>query len=220
MNKIYISGHISGLDNEVSFNIFLEASIVLNTIGFNIVNPMIEIPFEEGKEWEQYMIEDINLLLECDDIFMLSNWINSSGAIIEKYISKELGLNVLYEGTDVIMKFPAGIKEKMKKLCILVLTEFEEIHLSIILSALSKLEKDIIKSEIKTPEIVQEEMDVLPKEIQDNLDSKQKLVCKMSDELDVNHCEKFHNCVGCTYLEIRNKTTKDDFYRSSSDDVS
>jgi len=46
------------------------------------------------------MKEDVKALCECDEIFMLSNWIDSKGAIIEHTIAMYLGLKVCYEAVS------------------------------------------------------------------------------------------------------------------------
>lgn len=43
------------------------------------------------------MKEDVKALCDCDEIFMLSNWTDSKGAIIEHTIAMYLGLKVSYE---------------------------------------------------------------------------------------------------------------------------
>jgi hypothetical protein len=43
------------------------------------------------------MKEDIKALCDCDQIFMLSNWVDSKGAIIEHAIAMYLGIKVIYQ---------------------------------------------------------------------------------------------------------------------------
>jgi len=96
--KIYISGCISGIEKEAE-KIFNEAEIYLKKKFPNaeIFNPMKEFPFIEGKTWEQYMLDDIKLLFNCDTIFMLNNYHFSRGAKIELSISINTEKKIIYQ---------------------------------------------------------------------------------------------------------------------------
>ena len=92
--KIYISGKITGLDADVAFKNFEEAEQFLLKQNFVPVNPLKEI--EATDDWELAMVQDIKLLFGCDGIFMLSNWMYSKGARIEKAIAEVLDKPVLH----------------------------------------------------------------------------------------------------------------------------
>jgi len=47
---------------------------------------------------------DIKALVSCDSIFMLDNWLDSKGAIIEYKIAKMLGLEIQYEKKPNLIK--------------------------------------------------------------------------------------------------------------------
>lgn len=93
--KIYISGKISGIENEAP-ELFAKAERWLRANGFETVNPMT-LSHQHDKSWRSYMKEDINALFECDCIYMLSNWKDSKGATLEHTIAEGLGLMILYE---------------------------------------------------------------------------------------------------------------------------
>lgn len=93
--KIYISGKISGIENE-ALELFQKAEKELQEKGFETVNPMA-LNHKHDKSWHSYMKEDVKALCDCDEIFMLSNWVDSKGAIIEHTIAMYLGLKVHYE---------------------------------------------------------------------------------------------------------------------------
>lgn len=93
--KIYISGKISGIENEAT-ELFAKAEAELLANGYETVNPMT-LNHQHDKSWNSYMKEDVKALCECDEIFMLSNWIESEGAIIEHTIAMHLGIAVSYE---------------------------------------------------------------------------------------------------------------------------
>jgi hypothetical protein len=85
MKRIYLSGPISGLPLEEAQQNFAEAQSSLEGAlpGVEIVNPMVANPHVEGKSWEQYMVEDLELLRGCDFICMLPGWEFSKGARLE-----------------------------------------------------------------------------------------------------------------------------------------
>ena len=95
--KIYISGAISGLETAVAFQNFERAEDLLRERGHEPVNPMKKVSEQEGKSWEEYMKEDIPIMLECDGIFMLSNYHGSRGARLELYVAEALGMEVMHE---------------------------------------------------------------------------------------------------------------------------
>lgn len=95
--KIYISGKISGIENE-AHAIFQRAENELKQLGFEPINPMA-LNHEHDKSWHSYMKEDVKALCDCNAIYMLSNWADSKGAIIEHTIAMYLGLDVIYEST-------------------------------------------------------------------------------------------------------------------------
>lgn len=93
--KIYISGKITGIENEAR-ELFAKAEKKLKEEGFETVNPM-KLNHNHDRSWHSYMKEDVKALCECDEIFMLSNWIDSTGAFIEHTIAMYLGIKVRYE---------------------------------------------------------------------------------------------------------------------------
>ena len=94
--KIYISGQISGLTRPEYVANFLEAARLLNAQGYDVVNPLFN-GVDATQPWQVHMKADIRLLIECDAIFMLSNWELSNGATLEREIAKGLGLRIEYE---------------------------------------------------------------------------------------------------------------------------
>lgn len=93
--KIYISGKISGIE-EIAPKLFCEAAYVLRKQGFEVVNP-ITINHDHDLSWESYMKADIKEMCDCQAIYMLSNWYNSKGAIIEHDLAKKLKFRMIYE---------------------------------------------------------------------------------------------------------------------------
>ena len=102
--KIYISGKITGLNMDYVDKKFKESEDLLKILGYeNIINPHKLHPFIEGKKWEEYLIDDIKLLFECDVIYLQDDWGLSKGARLEYVIAKELGLKVLFENNFKII---------------------------------------------------------------------------------------------------------------------
>ena len=99
--KIYISGKITGLDPEHARAMFDEAEDWINIHGHEPVNPMQKVSEQAGYTWEQYMLEDIALLFDCDGILLLHNWQDSKGARIERAICEVLGKSIFYQETPI-----------------------------------------------------------------------------------------------------------------------
>ena len=96
MEKIYISGKITGLDEHEAFKMFDEAENELIIQGYEVVNPM-NIEHNHDKSWLNYMRTDIKALMECDCVYALNNWHYSRGAKIEVNLAKKLGMKVIYQ---------------------------------------------------------------------------------------------------------------------------
>ena len=96
--KAYISGKITGLPPSDVKAKFDAADRLLTSMEFEVVNPY-KIAMENEREytWNQYMVNDIALLLECDAILMLDNWEDSNGAKIEHFIAKTVDIAIMYE---------------------------------------------------------------------------------------------------------------------------
>lgn len=96
MEKIYISGKITGLEENEAYELFAKAEKELQSKGFEVVNPMT-IEHNHDKSWLNYMKTDIKALMECDAIYMIHNWETSKGAKIERQLAIDLGMKVIYQ---------------------------------------------------------------------------------------------------------------------------
>ena len=94
--KIYISGKITGLDIEVSKQYFQTVEDELLKNGHTPINPWKVLPFHPDHSWNDYMAEDIKVLMTCDAILMLENWTDSKGAKVEHALAEKLGLQMYY----------------------------------------------------------------------------------------------------------------------------
>ena len=96
--RIYVSGKISGLPYDEVKTRFDDCQALLESIGFEVVNPLTMGLNQEAK-WEQHMVKDIELLLSCDSIYMMDNWTESTGAGIEYDIAIRIGMDVWFESS-------------------------------------------------------------------------------------------------------------------------
>lgn len=92
--NVYISGRITGLSFDEVEQMFDKAEKRLTDTGFTPVNPL-KNGLSRSSTWEEHMKRDIAMLLECDAIYILSNWKESRGAALERHIAKELGLMII-----------------------------------------------------------------------------------------------------------------------------
>ncbi len=95
MEKIYISGKITGLSIDEAMDNFCKAEFKMSDY-FEVVNPL-KIEHNHDKSWLNYMKNDIKALMDCDAIYMLSNWTDSRGAEIERRIAIDLGMKIIYQ---------------------------------------------------------------------------------------------------------------------------
>ena len=100
--KIYVSGKISGLPFADVQDRFDGAEALLNEIGFEVVNPL-KNGLDKNRPWNEHLCRDIELLLPCDAIYMMDNWIDSTGASIEYDIAVRTGKEVLFESNVIIL---------------------------------------------------------------------------------------------------------------------
>lgn len=91
---IYISGKITGLDDYAEK--FSAAKKYLIGLGLTVINP-VECDHSKNKDWHEFMITDLKYLFQCDAIYMLNNWSESTGARIEHFIAQETGMKIFYQ---------------------------------------------------------------------------------------------------------------------------
>jgi hypothetical protein len=110
--KIYISGKISGLQEAEYKENFARAEELLQAKGYQVTNPL-KNGVSSGEHWRTHMKQDINLLLDCDVIYMLENWEKSEGAALERHIASALGITVLYEREPKYRDVKKAIEDSM-----------------------------------------------------------------------------------------------------------
>jgi len=85
---VYIAGPISDVENG-NREAFFRAEQLLKQLGHIVLNPHC-LPV--GLTEFQYMDICLAMLRSADAIYLLDNWQNSSGAIVEFELAKKLGL--------------------------------------------------------------------------------------------------------------------------------
>jgi hypothetical protein len=89
MKRIYVSGPMSGI-KDYNLPAFDMAHRDLMVEGYD---PVLPVPFVDGKSYEEYLRDDLKLLLDCDGIYMLPNWQESKGAKIEHMVALACGID-------------------------------------------------------------------------------------------------------------------------------
>lgn len=107
--RIYIAGKITGLVYEDALRAFAEAAAELTRLGHEAVNPMKgSLPSSASLQsfgnsvnsdnWTAEMERCIPELLQCEAIYLLPNWKESTGARIEKVIAEHSKMLILTAG--------------------------------------------------------------------------------------------------------------------------
>jgi hypothetical protein len=93
---IYISGKIKDLDIEVARDNFLRIENIIEESGNLAMNPMRNnVPVTAT--YEDHMRADLKILLDCDAIFLMKNWKESKGSILEYEVARKCGLQIISE---------------------------------------------------------------------------------------------------------------------------
>jgi hypothetical protein len=100
MEKIYLSGKISGRNIGEAKHHFLTHQLLLGLKGYDVVNPF-DLHKDYNKSWEEFMKVDIKALCDCDSIVMLNGWTDSKGALLENHIAHSLGLKIYAEDNQM-----------------------------------------------------------------------------------------------------------------------
>lgn len=94
--KIYIAGKISGLLKEEYTAKFNKAEKQLRGAGWEPVNPC-KLGIPDNTTTEQAMPKCIKAMEKCRAIYMLEDWRDSLGAIVEHSTAKHNLMDVYYE---------------------------------------------------------------------------------------------------------------------------
>lgn len=96
IKKIYISGKISGLPVREAIAKFQRAAEKIRRFGFEPVSPFDNgLPLEA--DWAEHMGKDIALLLRSDAIYLLFDYEESEGALIELCVALQRRMPVFVD---------------------------------------------------------------------------------------------------------------------------
>lgn len=98
--KIYIAGKISGLPYDEVRERFNGAEDLLIELGFEVLNP-VKNGLDQDTSWNGHLRRDIELLLPCDAIYMMDNWVDSTVASIEYDIATRMNKDIWFESNVV-----------------------------------------------------------------------------------------------------------------------
>ena len=93
--KIYIAGKITGLKNYKK--VFNKKEKELIKQGYTVMNPSI-LPC--GFTHKEYMRICFSMIYACDYVYMLSNWKQSEGAMMEFEYAKQRDKIIFIESED------------------------------------------------------------------------------------------------------------------------
>jgi hypothetical protein len=110
INKIYISGPITGRANCNYPEFFRVEKLIEGIDGSRPVNPARHFKGVTTLPWTTYMKKDIAAILSCDGIAMMAEWESSVGAIIELIVALSIGLKVYSVWGDDIVEIEKPIR--------------------------------------------------------------------------------------------------------------
>lgn len=93
--KIYISLPISHYDLQERIEYAERVERILSHF-YEVVNPLKNC-ISQSENWRVHMKKDLQLLLECDAIFMCKDFENSKGCKLEWDVATTCGMPVIYE---------------------------------------------------------------------------------------------------------------------------
>lgn len=93
--KIYIAGKITGLQKHHYTAAFKAAEIQLRAAGHNAVNPC-SLGISDDSTSDQALLVCLLHLRSCDAIYLLPDWADSHGAVIERQFAIDNGKEVIY----------------------------------------------------------------------------------------------------------------------------
>ena len=103
MNKIYISGPISGLPYEEARSVFMKAENAIRSrygASVDIINPIRLAP--KNTSWSDAMRTCLAAMMDCNYIHMLPGYEKSDGARLEYTIAVKLGFGVCNDKLDLV----------------------------------------------------------------------------------------------------------------------
>lgn len=94
--KVYISGAITGHPLDTVRARFEAAKQRLLKSGYEVISPL-ENGLPPDAPWEKHMSRDLDMMVQCDVIYMLDGWEKSRGCQIEFRTAVELRSTIIFE---------------------------------------------------------------------------------------------------------------------------
>lgn len=102
MKKIYLSGPISGHELGERKEAFGRVKKTLELKGYEVVNPL-DNGLPPNAPTFQHMKRDLELLLGCDEIYMMDKWTHSAGCKLEFEVATSIGLPVTFDVLNQVL---------------------------------------------------------------------------------------------------------------------
>ncbi|PJE24758.1 MAG: hypothetical protein CK431_04495 [Mycobacterium sp.] len=99
---IYISGPMTGVA-EHNYPAFSDMAARLRDIGADVISPHELSNPDDSADWSWFLRRDIAELVKCQSIVLLDNWIHSRGAKLERYIARQLGMQIFYPDEHALL---------------------------------------------------------------------------------------------------------------------
>lgn len=93
--KVYISGPISS-DDFYKIH-FARAEEELKEAGYEVVSPVVDEDDGVLVTYKEFIDHDLQLLADCDAIYMLRNWQKSKGARLEHQYARTTEMWIAYQ---------------------------------------------------------------------------------------------------------------------------
>lgn len=93
---VYISGPITGYDLSERKLAFLKVQHMLEALGYKAVNPL-DNGIPDDAPYHVHMRADLQMLLDCDAIYMMPGWEQSTGAKLELNVATSCGTRLILE---------------------------------------------------------------------------------------------------------------------------
>lgn len=102
---VYISGPMTGLP-EYNYPAFAAAAEAWRDLGHTVLSPHEAFGGDKGRDYHDYIREDVRMLVQCDAIALLPGWERSRGARLELHVAQMMGCAVYSALTFVPLDVP------------------------------------------------------------------------------------------------------------------
>lgn len=93
--RVYIAGRVTGLPHDQAEAKFKRAETLLRASNFIPVNPLKHA--NQKCSYREAMKVLLPIMLDCDALLLLNDWMFSEGAQIEAQLARYVGLDIINE---------------------------------------------------------------------------------------------------------------------------